>query len=154
MLSYYRSQHDNQSWLAALTAVLDACALLLTGLSGIRTFQARVTFATGRLAVVELCRVFHLSTNASKSDRLPQAEFKQLEMQLSQSGLTFSDADSAEDRLRTLRSTYEPFMFALSRHFLLDLPPWRSEEERDNWQRSRGGATAREILDAAPALPE
>ena len=26
VLSYYRSQHDNQSWLAALTAVLDACA--------------------------------------------------------------------------------------------------------------------------------
>ena len=25
MLVYYRSQHDNQSWLAALTAVMDCC---------------------------------------------------------------------------------------------------------------------------------
>jgi hypothetical protein len=154
MLSYYRSQHDNQSWLAALTAVLDTCALLLTGFSGVRTFQGRVTFATGRLAVVELCRVFHLRTSASGPDRLPEDEFKQLEDQLSQSGLTFSDADSAEERLKSLRSTYEPFLLALARHFLLDLPPWRSEEEKDNWQRSRGGATAREILDTAPALPE
>ena len=154
MLSYYRSQHDNQSWLAALTALLDTCALLLTGFSGVRTFQARITFATARLAVIELCRVFHLKVSNSASDRLPSAEFTQLERQLSESGLTFSDADSAEERLNSLRSTYEPFMFALSRHFLLSLPPWKSEEEVDNWQRSRGGTTAREIFDTAPALPE
>jgi hypothetical protein len=154
MLSYYRSQHDNQSWLAALVAVLDACALLLTGFSGVRTFQARITFATGRLAVTELCRVFQLKAVNAASDRLPSDEFKQLERQLSESGLTFSDADSAQDRLKTLRSTYEPFVFALSKHFLLALPLWRSEEEKDNWQRSRGGETAREILDTAPALPE
>ena len=30
MLSYYRSQHDNQSWLAALTVVLDSSALVLS----------------------------------------------------------------------------------------------------------------------------
>lgn len=155
MLSYYRSQHDNQSWLAALTAVLDACALLLTGFSGVRTFQARITFATGRLAVTELCRVFHLKVLTSASDRLPSDDFAQLESQLFESGLTFSDADSAEDRLKALRSTYEPFILSLSRHFLLSLPPWiRGEEEVDNWQRSRGGTTAREILDTAPALPE
>ncbi len=154
MLSYYRSQHDNQSWLAALTAILDSCALLLTGFSGVRTFQARVSFATGRLAATELCRVFRLKTNVFTPDRLPEDEFRQLESQLSESGLSFSNADSAEDRLKALRSTYEPFVFALARHFLLDLPPWRSEEEIDNWQRSRGGATAREILDTAPALPE
>jgi hypothetical protein len=154
MLSYYRSQHDNQSWLAGLAAILDTCALLLTGFSGVRTFQARVTFATGRLAVTELCRVFQLKARTAANDRLPSDEFTQLERQLSESGLTFSDADSAEDRLKALRSTYEPFMFALSRHFLLSLPPWRSEEEVDNWQRSRGGTAAREILDTAPALPE
>ena len=26
VLAYFRSQHDNQSWLAALTAILDTCA--------------------------------------------------------------------------------------------------------------------------------
>src|SRR5438105_1805696 len=29
VLSYFRSQHDNQSWLATLTAILDTCALLM-----------------------------------------------------------------------------------------------------------------------------
>src|SRR5437764_5392409 len=31
VLAYFRSQHDNQSWLAALTAVLDVCALCMVG---------------------------------------------------------------------------------------------------------------------------
>src|SRR5262249_34012551 len=34
VLSYYRSQHDNQSWLAALTTVLDTCAFLIAGVKG------------------------------------------------------------------------------------------------------------------------
>src|SRR5947208_1474656 len=59
MLSYYRSQHDNQSWLAGLSCILDSCAILLTGVKGMKTFQPRMTFALGRLAAVELCRVFH-----------------------------------------------------------------------------------------------
>ena len=29
VLCYFRSQHDNQSWLAAFTAVLDVSALLI-----------------------------------------------------------------------------------------------------------------------------
>src|SRR5205823_221885 len=32
VLAYFRSQHDNQSWLASLTAVLDACALCMVGI--------------------------------------------------------------------------------------------------------------------------
>src|SRR5207302_1571326 len=34
VLSYYRSQHDNQSWLAALTTILDASTLMIVGIPG------------------------------------------------------------------------------------------------------------------------
>jgi len=34
MLAFFRSQHDNQSWLGALTAILDTCALIMAGLEG------------------------------------------------------------------------------------------------------------------------
>ncbi|HMB03185.1 MAG TPA: potassium channel family protein, partial [Isosphaeraceae bacterium] len=33
-LGHYRSQHDNQSWLGALTTILDTCALLLAAVDG------------------------------------------------------------------------------------------------------------------------
>src|SRR6266566_7897332 len=34
VLAYYRSQHDQQSWVGALTVILDTCALILTGIEG------------------------------------------------------------------------------------------------------------------------
>src|SRR5207249_4041653 len=34
VLSYYRSQHDNQSWVGALATVLDTSALLIAGVEG------------------------------------------------------------------------------------------------------------------------
>jgi hypothetical protein len=154
MLSYYRSQHDNQSWLAGLACILDSCAILLTGVKGVKTFQPRMTFAVGRLAAVELCRVFHLRPKSPASDRLPSNEFNLLTQELTDSGLVFSDSDTAEERLRSLRATYEPFLHALSTHLLLSLAEWRSENEADNWHQSRGGTKARELVEAAPVHPD
>ena len=37
ILCYYRSQHDNQSWLSALTSILDSCSLLITTVEGDNT---------------------------------------------------------------------------------------------------------------------
>ena len=54
LLCYYRSQHDNQSWLSALVAVLDACALLITTVEGPGARQAQLTFAMARHALVDL----------------------------------------------------------------------------------------------------
>src|SRR5207302_6409802 len=54
VLGYYRSQHDNQSWLAGLACALDTCALLLTVVDGVDRTQARLTFAMARHAVVDL----------------------------------------------------------------------------------------------------
>src|SRR5260370_4103719 len=34
VLAYFRSQHDNQSWIASLTAILDTCALVIVGIEG------------------------------------------------------------------------------------------------------------------------
>ena len=154
MLSYYRSQHDNQSWLAALAAQMDSCALLLTGFKGVRTFSARMTFAMARLALVELCRVFRERPQISETDRLPPEDFPALQSALSDAGLVFSDDASAEERLNAFRATYEPFLFALSHHFLLALPPWFAEDSPDNWHRSSRGKTARQLVDSAPVQPD
>ncbi len=70
VLSYYRSQHDNQSWLAALTASLDACALLIAMVKGIAHYQAQLTFAMSRHAAVDLVLVFHVPAQAESDHRL------------------------------------------------------------------------------------
>src|SRR5262249_27767642 len=54
VLSYYRSQHENQSWVGALTVILDTSALLIAGVDGPDGYQARLTFAMARHAAVDL----------------------------------------------------------------------------------------------------
>ena len=81
ILCYYRSQHDNQSWLSALTAVLDSCALLISVVPGIASRQAQLTFAMARHALVDLGHVFHLEKHEATwqardgHDRLPDNQF-------------------------------------------------------------------------------
>jgi len=48
LLSYFRSQHDNQSWVAALTTILDVCALIIARIEDAPRSTARLTFAMAR----------------------------------------------------------------------------------------------------------
>jgi hypothetical protein len=79
VLSYFRSQHDNQSWVAALTAILDVCSLLIARIEDRRVPTARLTFAMSRHAVADLCAVFRLKPTPPPVDRLPPSEEKRLE---------------------------------------------------------------------------
>ena len=54
VLSCYRSQHEYQSWVGTLTAILDTSSLLIAGVDGPDGYQARLTFAMARHAAVDL----------------------------------------------------------------------------------------------------
>jgi hypothetical protein len=127
MLSYYRSQRDNQSWLSGLTAVTDACAIIMVGIEGLETFDARMTFAMARLAAVEMSRVFEVRPRKG-GDRLPTAKYEVLVARLGAVGLTWKDPEHAKTKLAALRDSYEPFLEVLSRYLLMPLPSWISYE--------------------------
>ena len=59
VLAFYRSQHEQQSWVEALTVILDTRALILTSLEGVPLAAARFTFAAARHAVVDLAQVLN-----------------------------------------------------------------------------------------------
>jgi hypothetical protein len=86
-LSFFRSQHNNQSWLGALTTMLDAAALVMAGVEGIRDEQAKITFAMARHAVVDLAQVVSARYNAQASDRLPPEELSRLRQSLAEAGI-------------------------------------------------------------------
>jgi Ion channel len=139
VLAFYRSQHDNQSWLAALATVLDTCAVMMTQIRGVNNYQAQVTFAIARHAAVDLALVLRAQPPdaASVVERLDERQFAVLRSAMEKSGVPMSDAAGAEDSLRNLRSTYEPFLEGLGRRLLLTVPPLSSEGGvPDNWQRS------------------
>jgi hypothetical protein len=75
ILAYFRSQHDNESWLATLTTILDTCSLILAGSEEICRRQAELTLAMARHAVVDLCLVFRIMPRPWQDDRCPRLGF-------------------------------------------------------------------------------
>jgi len=133
VLTYFRSQHDNQSWLAALTTILDASALTSVTMQGEAERQARLTFAMARHAVVDLAQVFRRPPRLDAPDRLPPVAVRVLE----QIGVTNGAlAGSAVRELALLRAMYEPYVVTLSEHLLMPLPAWAGDTVRDNWRTS------------------
>jgi hypothetical protein len=143
VLCYYRSQHNNQSWLTALTAILDASALVIIGIDGAPKRQAQLTFAMARHAVVDLAQIFDAAPRALTMDRLSPDELYRLRTALGAAGVKVAAGVSAEQRLSELRGMYEPFVSTLSDFLLISLPPWIPPAESfDNWQTSRWGRIA------------
>jgi hypothetical protein len=143
VVSYFRSQHSNESWLAALTAILDVSALLIAAADNACTRQARLTFAMCRHTVVDLSQVFYRTPVHSGHDRLPPAEMLRLQAALRQAGFHFKEGEATESKLKELRDMYEPFVRALAKHLYLDLPPWiLAKEIVDNWRTSAWGRIA------------
>ncbi len=143
VLAYFRSQHDNQSWIASLTAILDACALVMVGIEGSCEKQAELTFAIARHAVVDLSQVFGTAPAQLPDDRLPAEQLRHIRDILAQHGLKLRDGDDADRRLHELRRMYEPYIHALAAYLNQMLPPWIPQKKgKDNWQTTAWGKFA------------
>ena len=129
ILCYYRSQHDNQSWLSALTAVLDACALIITAVESPLQRQAQLTFAVGRHVLVDIGHVFHREKAEQKLregefTRLNDDEFSRLCDLLRQTGVALCGDINMRTRLDALRKLYEPHACSMAHYLRLELPRW------------------------------
>jgi Ion channel len=134
LLSYFRSQHDKQSWVAALTTILDVCALIVARTEEVPQPTARLTFAMARHAVLDLCAIFRLEPVSPPVDRLPPAEEKRLQGFLVAAGVRMRTDEASVANFMTLRAMYEPYIQALSSFLLMPLPAWIPPEgAHDSW---------------------
>src|SRR3984885_2595837 len=135
VLSFFRSQHSNQSWLGALTTMLDVTSLVLTGIEGVHPGQARLTFAMARHAAVDLAQVVNARYDPQAPDRLSDEDFNTLRETLAAAGLKLRSTEEARLKLNKLRSMYEPYLHSTAKNLMVALPPWRPlVKTRDNWQ--------------------
>ncbi len=134
-LSFFRSQHNNQSWLGALTMILDASALVVAGIDGIRDEQAKLTFAVARHAMVDLAQLVNARYDPLTPDRLEAEQLVKLRQALLDHDLRFRETAASEEKLAHLRSLYEPYALAMARNLFITLPPWiHPEKKKDNWE--------------------
>lgn len=136
-IGYFRSQHENQSWLSALTVILDSCSLVLVGVDDVPRQQAKLTFAIARHAAVDLAQVFGADYRHAKDGRLSPEDRVRLRETLATAGLPIREGPEADKKLAHLRGMYEPYVIALARYFVIDLPPWLPAPGAiDDWQSS------------------
>jgi hypothetical protein len=138
-VAFFRSQHQRQSWVSALTTILDLSALIEVGIAGVPTWQAHVTFAMARHAAVDLTQVLHADPVAA-ADRLSDRDVEEVRRQMESAGLRPTRSAEADRRLRELRGMYEPYVSGLAGALMMPLPPWwHVDAPRDNWQASPKG---------------
>ncbi len=142
ILAYYRSQHDDQSWLRSLTAVMDACVIVI-GVTANGTdllsrqlmFQAKATFVMGRHLMVDLSYVLDADPKTHQTSRLTDKQFEYMVATLREYNLIA--APGAETKIRSAIALYEPYAFGLAEDLIVDLPSWIPDENMiDNWQTS------------------
>jgi len=139
ILAYYRSQHDHQSWLCSLTAILDTCALIEIGFEGDHPwqrklhFQAQSTFAMGRHVIVDLAYLLGTPPDTKAPGRLDPDTWANLKKGLSQVGLPLRE--DRDEVFAERRAMYEPYCISLARDLFFTLPAWMPQEGAlDNWQ--------------------
>ncbi len=155
ILCYYRSQHDNQNWLAALVCILDTCALLITVLEGEPVRQAQLTFAMCRHVLIDIGHIFQISHNLSierDEDRLPDSTYRQLCGSLQGLHLKLCDGQDSRIRLKQIRELYEPSAELIAHYMRIQLPRFISDpNKRDPWKTIAALSNAPTLPAAAPA---
>jgi hypothetical protein len=140
VLAYFRSQHDNLSWLGALTAILDASAFVIVALEGPCERQAQLTFAITRHAIVDLAQIFNCRPRKPRQDRLTHDKFEALHSTLAATGMKLREGGDIEQKLSELRKMYEPYAYSLSQYMHIAIPPWLAESRQaDDWQTTAWG---------------
>ncbi len=104
ILPYFRSSHDNASWVSALGAVLDASALVLTCVDDGPTGEATMVQRVGGHLVEDLASSF--GWGQVPVALVERTEFDEARVRLAAAGWPLRDADAGWDRFVMLRSGY------------------------------------------------
>lgn len=140
VLGFYRSQHENQSWLAALAAILDVSALISVGIEGVPRRQGRLTFAMARHTLVDLAQVFETPPAENGNNPDWDEQLQSLRFSMDRMGMTLRPGAQADEELAELHRLYQPYLTALSAYLLMPVSSWGNPlEHKDNWQSTAWG---------------
>lgn len=105
ILSYFRSTHDNQSWVGTVGALLDASTLLITTLDAGATGPSNMVNRLGRHLVRDFAFYYHFDEQGTEVG-IERDEFEQTYERLRAKGLAMRDIESAWTAFAALRATY------------------------------------------------
>jgi ion channel len=122
VLAYFRSSHDNDSWISSLGAVMDAATLVLTTIEDGPKGWAKLSRAVGAHCLEDLVQYFRLPDEPEVG--VERWEFDEACRRLSRAGFLLRDADQAWSDFSRLRQEYAGRVNALARHWASPPAQW------------------------------
>lgn len=122
VLAYFRSSHDNDSWISSLGAVMDASTLVLTTIKGGPKGWAKLSRSVGAHCLEDLVAYFDLPTEPEVG--VERAEFDEARQRLERAGFMLEDADTSWDHFVRLRQEYAGRVNALALYWATPPAQW------------------------------
>ena len=122
ILNYFRSSHDNESWISALGAVLDASTLLLTTLEEGPQGAAKLTYQVGTHLTEDLSHLFGFAEDHDPG--VERFEWDQARERLAEAGYRLRPADVAWPDFVKKRAQYALALNAMARHWAIPPAQW------------------------------
>jgi Ion channel len=122
VIAYFRSSHDNESWISALGAVLDASTLLLTTIVDGPRGPAKMMFAMGTHLVEDLGRFFRMPGDHDVG--VERYEFDQARERLSSAGWSLIGAEESWLAFSRLRMQYASQLNSMAKWFAAPPTQW------------------------------
>jgi hypothetical protein len=104
ILGFFRSSHDNESWVGSLGAVLDAATLVATTVEGVPTGHAELMAVMGEHLVEDVGNAFGFQNEPGAG--IARTEFEEARERLSTAGYALTDAGQAWRSFKARRSRY------------------------------------------------
>jgi len=122
VLAYFRSSHDNDSWISSVGAVMDAGTLILTTIDDGPKGWAKLQRAVGGHLLEDLVQYFRLPDEPEVG--VEREEFDEARQRLGRAGFRLRDADQSWALFSRLRMEYAGRVNALARYWATPPAQW------------------------------
>ena len=121
LLGFFRSSHDNLSWVSALGTVLDTASLVLTTIMDVPRGQAELVKGVGSHLVEDISNLGFRSGGYIGIDR---PAFDAVYARLLGAGYRLAPADQAWEAFSVARGTYAPGLEAMANYWAVPSASW------------------------------
>jgi hypothetical protein len=124
LLGYFRSSHDNISWISALGAVLDSAALVVTTIEDVPRGRAEMLLRVGAHLVEDISNYVRHPSDGAEFD---PADFAAAYDRLATAGYKLEARERASRDFERVRRTYAGRLEALADYWATPAPSWSSQ---------------------------
>jgi len=122
ILNYFRSTHDNESWVSSLGAVLDAATLVMTTIRDGPLGPAKNLYLVGNHLVEDLTHLLDFAHEHGVGVERP--EFEQACDRLEAAGYRLRDREQAWEQFQERRSSYAAPLNAMALYWAIPPAQW------------------------------